>query len=684
MANILDKIAQIRDAVFGKDVRENIATGIEAINTEVEITTGKQDDLKIIFDDLVINAGSENAEIVSARGGEVSLPVRLDKVASELANMATQDFITNKATLADLNLANAEIVKKRDKLTLLGQNDMTTEFIQQIAGATPVNAVVADGGVTTAKMGYDTDLQVVMQSVSSAYSGAGASKLKGILLKSDSSIDFYFSVGSLYSIKRTSGAIYKTYVFASDTVINLPTNSVMLWDLVSNTIVVQGNTVARNEKNLLMANNYYGCFTNGFLLNPYNELLNSFNGLFVVGGGGYDLSKNVIKENTPTGKLTIDLSTSTLYQVSKQGIIIASKTTGLTTYVLNVDDNLIWNLITNNIEVSTNTSNKPMPYILLSNCRNNGTSDLGALIEKDTRRRVMETIPTLINGGNTDYSGEKIILKPKYDKSLYFNVADLGTVVTTESNQGMTIFNDTMFVFYNTGVCVAIDLLTKTIINEFNLGSYNALNHANSASFGTKYFDIGDEYPLLYISECTGSHRCFVERIVNTGGVFSATLVQTLSYANINTNYANEFDWIVDNEKGFIYTYGKTIDNYQDVNNRHMIKKFKMPLLASGDVIFAESDVLESWLIEDAFPNQRSRIIVYQGHCINNGKLFLPDGGSSTTDNYLWVIDLNTHKLTSSIYMSDVASEPEDCEIYDNSLLIRFGSGRGMVYKYTF
>lgn len=42
MANIIQKIALIRQAVFGKDIRESIASGIEAINTEVENTTARQ------------------------------------------------------------------------------------------------------------------------------------------------------------------------------------------------------------------------------------------------------------------------------------------------------------------------------------------------------------------------------------------------------------------------------------------------------------------------------------------------------------------------------------------------------------------------------------------------------------------------------------------------------------------
>jgi|GEM_PF-3162803 len=95
MADIIAKIAAIRAAIFGKDVRENIASGIESINAEVINTTtrqgtveGKQATLETTFNGLVINAGSSNAEIVAARNGEVSLPVRLAKVDTQLADMA--------------------------------------------------------------------------------------------------------------------------------------------------------------------------------------------------------------------------------------------------------------------------------------------------------------------------------------------------------------------------------------------------------------------------------------------------------------------------------------------------------------------------------------------------------------------------------------------------------------------
>lgn len=88
MADITTKVEAIRAADFGRDVRETIASGIESINEEVESTTGKQEELEIVFNDLVINAGSENAEIVLARGLEDSLPIRLNKVDTALADIA--------------------------------------------------------------------------------------------------------------------------------------------------------------------------------------------------------------------------------------------------------------------------------------------------------------------------------------------------------------------------------------------------------------------------------------------------------------------------------------------------------------------------------------------------------------------------------------------------------------------
>lgn len=67
MANIHDKLNKIITSIFGKDVRQAIYDGLDTVNKETENTTAKQQHLENTFDQLVINAGTSNAEIVDAR-----------------------------------------------------------------------------------------------------------------------------------------------------------------------------------------------------------------------------------------------------------------------------------------------------------------------------------------------------------------------------------------------------------------------------------------------------------------------------------------------------------------------------------------------------------------------------------------------------------------------------------------
>lgn len=92
MANISDKVQQIRQAVHGIEIRESLAQGIESINTEVESTTNKQTLLEAEFDQMIINAGSSNAEIVQAR---------VDAEGNSYTNLQ-QRFNSVDAYLADI------------------------------------------------------------------------------------------------------------------------------------------------------------------------------------------------------------------------------------------------------------------------------------------------------------------------------------------------------------------------------------------------------------------------------------------------------------------------------------------------------------------------------------------------------------------------------------------------------
>lgn len=74
MGVIADKI---RRAIFGGEVRDSIADGIEVV-----------EQLREDYDNQVINAGNSNAEIVDARGGQTKLKDRLDNFDEQLDTKA--------------------------------------------------------------------------------------------------------------------------------------------------------------------------------------------------------------------------------------------------------------------------------------------------------------------------------------------------------------------------------------------------------------------------------------------------------------------------------------------------------------------------------------------------------------------------------------------------------------------
>lgn len=103
MTNIKDKVLQIRQAIFGKDVRESIASGIEEINKEVENNSTrqltveeKQSSLEVQFEEQIKNITLQDpssAELVAARinsDGQTYATVgkRLNEVDTQLAEKA--------------------------------------------------------------------------------------------------------------------------------------------------------------------------------------------------------------------------------------------------------------------------------------------------------------------------------------------------------------------------------------------------------------------------------------------------------------------------------------------------------------------------------------------------------------------------------------------------------------------
>ena len=97
MANIQHWLDQIRRAIYGREVRSSIADSIEAINKEQSYLDGA-------FDQLIINAGNSNAEVVAARVKEDGTPFntlgeRLNKNDDDLLNLKNSFDEVNKEVI---------------------------------------------------------------------------------------------------------------------------------------------------------------------------------------------------------------------------------------------------------------------------------------------------------------------------------------------------------------------------------------------------------------------------------------------------------------------------------------------------------------------------------------------------------------------------------------------------------
>lgn len=121
MANIATYLNNIKNAIFGKEVRGSIHDGIKAMNEEVESTTSRQKVLDSTFEQLIINAGSSNAEVVAARVDESgkshdTLGKRLNSVDTQI-NDIEYEKVTVYNTVNEMLNANRQL---NDRCKTLG------------------------------------------------------------------------------------------------------------------------------------------------------------------------------------------------------------------------------------------------------------------------------------------------------------------------------------------------------------------------------------------------------------------------------------------------------------------------------------------------------------------------------------------------------------------------------------
>ena len=161
MANIKNYLDNIKKALFGKDVRSSIHDGIDAINKETERTTAKQEYLEKTFDNLIINAGNSNAEIVDARTDKntnktyAKVGDRIDGISSQLSEKTIEiNVIKRNVQDVNLNLTNKinEVAEKGTTVEVL-EETTKKEIDRQIADGTIANLKIGHRSITNDKYG---------------------------------------------------------------------------------------------------------------------------------------------------------------------------------------------------------------------------------------------------------------------------------------------------------------------------------------------------------------------------------------------------------------------------------------------------------------------------------------------------------------------------------------------------
>ena len=244
------------------------------------------------------------------------------------------------------------------------------------------------------------------------------------------------------------------------------------------------------------------------------------------------------------------------------------------------------------------------------------------------------------------------------------------------SAQGMAIYGDTAYLMNDGGLCRVLDLKRRNIVRSFNVGSSAKGNHINNACFG-KVDSKSGELPLLYLSECMGKGRCFVEQLTAD----SSILVQTIEAFKGGKNYRMT-NWVVDNEKGHLYGITRNRQALLDSawNVKCHIVKYRIPTLNEGPKVnLSEKDVIDQF--EVIYPN------ILQGCKIRGNKLFLVTGLQQSlgyrkdSQRAILVIDLRKKELVEQIDLTYLTTnEPEDMDFYKNYALLYCGQEGGL-YK---
>lgn len=198
----------------------------------------------------------------------------------------------------------------------------------------------------------------------------------------------------------------------------------------------------------------------------------------------------------------------------------------------------------------------------------------------------------------------------------------------------------------------------------------NSNMHCNSAQFApTK--NAGDFMPLLYISgnkPTEGGDKCYVERITENNGVYSTTLVQTITfspgtlmpYPTINAQIGDD---------GHIYVFLAAAPYIKCF-------KYRKVLTSEGNVTLTDSDIIDYTFVDVNYVYNDKP---WQGGKIYDGKLYFCWGKAAGQG--LFVVDLISKKLLNEIDLTGKipSGELEDGDFRNGILHVGYWPSTNLV-----
>lgn len=253
-----------------------------------------------------------------------------------------------------------------------------------------------------------------------------------------------------------------------------------------------------------------------------------------------------------------------------------------------------------------------------------------------------------------------------------------------QSYQGMAMYDDYIVSLQNTGWATIYRMKDNGLekLHQFPLGSQMPENHANVAFFGREKYDRRDQFPLLYVSQCSKQRYrgmkdvCFVERISLTS---PPQLVQTIVLDDADGLFGYALQWMIDRKNGLLVGYGNTVEN-MGKGNRWRTITFPMPRLSQGPVVhLSPRDAIENYCIQDLDPRFPANHIG-QGACIKGDQMYIPVGvGTEKQPSVLYVWNMRKKRLDNIVNMqSQVPHEFEDVERRHKDLIMQTNGG-GMI-----